>query len=128
MEGGPEMGAGQVRGVAAEPFWVPRLRARPLVRRVRKMWAESADLKAEPSVGPTPTVLLVGGQTPGGPARGRRRQGQEGGAVAVGLPPAPQRSGSGYNHCHCAQNPGHRWKEMSWALAADSTVLFLLGH
>jgi len=50
------------------------------------------------------------------------------GAVAVGLPPTPESSVSGYTHCHCAQNGGHCWKEISWALVADSTVLVLPGH
>lgn len=48
--------------------------------------------------------------------------------MAVGLSPTPESAVSGYNHCHCAQNRGHHWKEISWALVADSTVLVLPDH
>lgn len=59
-------------------------------------------------------------------ARGNRGEGS--GALAVGLPPTPESSVSGYTHCHCAQTQGQRWKEIGWALVADSTVLVLPGH
>lgn len=58
----------------------------------------------------------------------RGDKGERSGALAVGLPPTPESSVSGYTHCHCTQNQGHRWKEIDWALVADSTVLVLPGH
>lgn len=92
------------------------------------MWVESVDLKVEFFVGLTLIVFLVGGQIFGGFVRGRRRQGQEGGVVVVGLFFVFQRFGFGYNYCYCVQNLGYRWKEMSWVLVVDSIVLFLLGY
>lgn len=46
----------------------------------------------------------------------------------LGLPLASHSLGSGYTHCPGTQNPGYCWKDISWDLVTDSTVLFMLGH
>lgn len=43
-----------------------------------------------------------------------------------GLPPQPQSLGSSYIHCHCAQKPGHCWKEINWALVTEALFYLCL--